>query len=321
MAGQDQEALDQAGHEDRHHHQRNGAQDLADDARDDRHRHKGGDGGERGGGHRCQHAPGTALRRRQAAGTAQAARHRVLADDNGVVDDDADHHDQREQADHVDRLAGGQHHRQRRHHRHRDAHRHPQRDAAVEEQEKRADDQHQAAEAVAQQKVDALLDEAGAEVELLHAQARRQARAQLGEGIGDDRRQLERVVADRALDMQLDRRLAVEKRNRRRLFRRIADAGDITEPHLLTAAQRPHLDVAQGLGIAAAAEAANLQLGGTGGIARGQVLAAGVDRPRDVLERQVELEQGGLADLHPHFRIAGTEQGDLVDAVGEKLVA
>ena len=231
----------------------------------------------------------------------------MLADHDGVIDDDADHHDQGEQADHVDRLASRQHHGEGRHHRDRNADRNPQRDATIEKEKQHADHQHQAAQAVAQQQVYALLDQVRLEVELLHAQARWQGGRKLGHGGIDDAGDLQGIFADGALNVQLDGGHAVEQRDGSPLLDRITNGGDIAEQDLLATARGANLDVAKGSRIAAAADTAYLQLCGATGIARGQILAARLHRPRHIRQGEVELQQGSLIYLDPDFAVARTE--------------
>ena len=65
----------------------------------------------------------------------------VFADNNGVIDDDAERHDQRKQADHVDRSAYQIQHRQGRHERNGYADRNPE--GHARRQEKIENDQYQ----------------------------------------------------------------------------------------------------------------------------------------------------------------------------------
>jgi hypothetical protein len=112
VAGQDEEAFDQAGDQHRDHHQRDLADHLADDVADHENREERGDRGERGAGHRRHHAQhallGGVLRRHALLVQGRG----VLADHDRVVDHDADRQNHGEQADHVDGLAVQPQHRE-----------------------------------------------------------------------------------------------------------------------------------------------------------------------------------------------------------------
>ena len=130
MTRQNEKTLGQAGENDRDHDQRDGADDLADDAAHGDQRKERRDGGQRGGHHRRQHAEGSRFRRLARAHAGLAPRRRMFPDDDRVVDDEAERHDQREQGKHVDALAERQDHGQRGHERGRNPRGHPERRAS-----------------------------------------------------------------------------------------------------------------------------------------------------------------------------------------------
>ena len=110
---QNEERFDQAGRDHGDHDHRNGGDDLADDVGDNQQRDEGRDRRQRRAHHRSGHAAGAADRCLQRLHPAAVARFDMLADNNRVVDHDTDHHDQAEQADHIDRLTGRQHETER----------------------------------------------------------------------------------------------------------------------------------------------------------------------------------------------------------------
>ena len=321
MAGKNEEALDQAGNQHRRHHERYGVDDLTDDAADHIQRHEGGDGGQRGGNHRRRHAPGPEERRlgrRQAFPELGLA---VLADHDRVVDDDAEHHDHAEQADHVDRLAADQHDHQRRHERDRDAGRDPEGDAAVQEQEQDADHQDQPAHAVVDQHPDTLADELGHGVVSLDLEIFRRTGAKSGDVSIDDLGQLQGVIVDRALNVQLDRRLPPELGRGRGVVEAFAHSCDVAEHDLLAVVERANLEGAQGARVLEQAQATDLAHRCTLGIAGWHVLRGTGDARRHLGQGQVQPAQHRRRDFHPDLFVAGAEQVDLVDPRRQQLVA
>ena len=79
----------------------------------------------------------------------------VLAHDDGVIDDDPEHHDQRKQRHHVDGLPRGVHEADGGEHCHRNTGGDPECDPGIEKQEQDCDDDQQAAKPVLDQKPDA----------------------------------------------------------------------------------------------------------------------------------------------------------------------
>ncbi len=70
-------------------------------------------------------------------------RHGIFADHNRVIDNDAEGHDEREQADHVDRTTVKVQHAKRRQKRGWDADGHPAGSARIEKEIQNQDHQHQ----------------------------------------------------------------------------------------------------------------------------------------------------------------------------------
>ncbi len=183
---QHQEALDQRRRDHAHDDQRNIEQHVADDAAHQHQRQKGRDGGQRRGDHRCQHAPCAALGRLERRLARLIVGERILTDDDGVVDDDAQTHDDREHADHVQRHAQEIHGPEGGHDRDGNPHRHPERHAEVQEDEQNSQHQQQSREAVRHQHPDSLGRLIGEDVEQLHLQGRWQLGPQLIDVSGDD---------------------------------------------------------------------------------------------------------------------------------------
>src|SRR6056297_1981600 len=88
----------------------------------------------------------------------------MLADDNRVVDDDAEHHDTREHRDHVDRLAPDGHGGECGQERDRYTRRRPERDTDIEENKEGKEHQDQSLPAVLDQNAEALLNELAANI-------------------------------------------------------------------------------------------------------------------------------------------------------------
>ena len=320
MARQHQETLDQAGDEHGHDHQRDCADHLADHVRHHEERQKGGDGGERRRHHRRQHTPGAAFGRPDRTGAGSALRHRVLADHDRVVHDDADRHDEREQAHHVDGLARQHHHAEGGQQRDRNAHRDPEGDPCAEKHEQHEDHQGEAAGTVAEQHVDAVADELRRIVVVLDHQCRRQRRPQLLDEFIENGRLLQRVGGGRTADLQLDSRVARPECDGIAFVEAIADGRDVAEMDLGPVRARDHLDLADCLGRSGEADAADLLVGAAGHDTGRKVDRAAADARGDIAQREVELAQAPLADLDPDFLAPASEQVDLVDARSQKTL-
>ena len=321
MARQHQETLDQAGENDRHHHQRDGADDLSDDAADDDQREERGDRRQRGRHHRRQHAERTRFRGLARAQPGLALRRRVLADDDRVVDDEAERHDQREQGEHVDALAERQHGRQRGHERGRDPGRHPERGAAVEKHEQHQHHQSQPGDPVVHQDLDPLLYQVPLGVVLLDTELRRIVAARLDQIAVHDLPDLDRIGVRRPLHVQLDRRLAVAQTDGRPLVERLRKGRDVAQIDLLAIVERPDLDISEIARRGLQPDASQLLFHRAFEIARRNIPVAGSDAGGHRRRRQVELAQHARFDLDPDFLVARAEKRHPVDTGGEQLVA
>ena len=320
MTGQHQEALDQARNEHGHDHQGNGPDDLTDLARHHEERQEGGDACQRCRHHRRQHSSGAEFRRFGWAGARGALSHGMLADHDGVVHDDADGHDEREQAHHVDRLAGQHHYAEGGEQRDGNADRDPEGDPRAQEDEQHQHHQSQPARAVAEQHVDAVVDEFGRIVVVLDDQGRRQRRPHLLEKVIEDARLLQRIGRARPSHLQLDGGVARPVRDSIPLVKAFADGRDVAEVDLGPVLARDDLDLADLFGRSGEAQASDLLVGAGRDDAGGLVGRARADPGRDIAEREVELAQAPLANLDPDLLTPAAEQVDLVDPGGKQTL-
>ena len=181
----------------------------------------------------------------------------VLAHHDGVIDDDAERHDEREQAHHVDRAAEEEHEREGGEKGGRNADHHPQGDARGEEKVEHGDHQQQARQAIADEQLDALADELPLRIEHLQADARRQRRSGVLEPVVEHAGGLERVSAFAALELQFDHAVTTLEEGELVGSRFAGDGGDLAEAdHAMLVAH--HRQRCEGLGAAALLEAANL---------------------------------------------------------------
>ena len=175
-----------------------------------------------------------------------------------------------------------------------------------------------ATEAVAEQHVDAVIDELRRIVVVLDHQCRRQRWLKLvDEGI-ENGRLLQRVGGGRAPDLQLDGGVTGPERNRIPLVEPIADRRDVAEVDLGPVLARDHLDLADLLDRSRETEAADLLVGAGRHDVRRQIDRALADAPGDIAQREVELSQAPLADLDPDLFASAPEQIDLVDTCGKQ---
>ena len=105
VTGQHIETLQQAGNDDGGHHQWKHAHDLTDRVGDQQHRSEGRKRRGHGGHDRFDHHANTVFSGHHGAVPHFKSGVGVFAHDDGIVDNDAEHHDQTEQRNHIDRLA------------------------------------------------------------------------------------------------------------------------------------------------------------------------------------------------------------------------
>ena len=141
VSRQDQEALDDRGHYHAYDHERELEQEVPHESTDEEQRNERGNRGQGRTRHRDEHAMCGALGRVDRPETSLAVGEAVLRDHNRVVDDDAQRHDEREKAEHVDAPAGRMEQGERGHERYGNSERYPESHLRVEEQEQ--DDEHE----------------------------------------------------------------------------------------------------------------------------------------------------------------------------------
>ena len=153
VPGQNQEAFDQRRDNDADDDKRNIPQHLPHNAADQHQRQEGGDGRERRAHDRNEHASGAPFGRFERSLASLIMGHGVFRHDDGIVHDNAQCHDEGEQADHVDAAAVEPQNGHGAHQRNGDTGGDPERDAAVEEYKQDPDHQNQAADTVFKQQV------------------------------------------------------------------------------------------------------------------------------------------------------------------------
>ena len=205
MAGKHEETLDQTGQNHSNHDQRNCADDRSDNVGNQQEGQERRNRRQRCAENRCRHAACAGFCCQRIVVALPMQRFGMLAHHDGVVHDDADRHDQGEQADHVDRLVGQPHRHHRRRQRNRYADGNPKRHPPVQKQEQ--DDQHdnQTRRAVRQEQTDAAADQVGLDIVTLKFQVGRQSRLDFLNIFFDLVGKNQRVVRRRALGVQLDR--------------------------------------------------------------------------------------------------------------------
>ena len=248
----------------------------------------------------------------------------VLPDHDRVVHDDAQGHDQGEQADHVDAAAHGVEHRQGGHEGDRDAHRHPEGDPGRQEQIQDRQYQQQTAGAVVHQQHDALFDQVPAFVEDLDPDALRQGRGALRQPLAEDLRRLEGIAVLGALQHHHHGLFTVLREGLAALSGLAFDLShrpQIDAPAPVTDDRQVTQRLELLLEIAALVEAAQLP----GAVVfsdqpRRQVLAQLIDALTDLGQAHAESAQlfRGDADLDRLFR--QSFEVDLVDAPGQQFL-
>ena len=295
---QDQEALDHRGDDHADHHQGDVEQDLADDAADQHQRHERRHRGER----RCEdgrkHPPRSVARGDEWIGARFAPGERVLPDHDRVVDDDAEGHDEGEQADHVDAAAEGEEHPERGHERHRDPDRDPEGDPGVEKQVQHGDHEEKPARAVLQQQHDPIADQRPGLIVGDDLHTGRPSAFAFFEPVAEEAGRVETVRRVRAAEQQAHRGPAFERDPDlavagATLHRR--DVAEGEEAPVVTGAQGKVLEACL---VALLIEGAELLGGIVAADAAGRKVHARVRDPvGDVGERHVELAQRGRRDL------------------------
>ena len=320
VPGQNQKALDQRGDDDRNDDHRNGRHDVAHAPAHQQQGQEGGDGGQRRGHHRRQHAPRTALGGDQRILAHVVVGLGVLADHDGVIDDDAQGHDQREQADHVDALAAQVHHRQRRHEGNRNAHGHPEGHPRRQEQVENQQHQQQAPGAVFQQQQDALLDQLPAFVEHRETDVRRQGRPHLVEPLLQDLGGIQGIALFAAPQHQHRGLFAIQGDGLGAVVDTALDARQVAQgqSHARRLDQRQTRQLLGAAPLAQAAHLANAVL--APGQPGGQILAVGAQALGQLVQAQIQRQQIQRRQLDHQRFLRQTLEIHLVDAAIEQLL-
>ena len=157
VPGKNEKTLHQRCGKYRNHRERKVDDQVAETPANRRQAEKGDDRRDGRGKHQGSHADCRIFSRgRRSFAQVPVTEIRVFANDDGVIDHETEADDQCEQRDHVDRQAGGKHHRHGREHGDRNPGRDPECGAGVQEKKQQADDQDQAEQPVVQQNTEPL---------------------------------------------------------------------------------------------------------------------------------------------------------------------
>ena len=315
MHGQDQEALHQAGAN--HQPQSDGQLPYhAPDLFFDHHyREERRQRGQRGRQDRRKHdsrSPFGRLTARHARGVQRAG---MFRHHDGVVHDNADAHDQREHADHVESQAQRGHSRHCREEGNGNAHRDPESRPPAQEQVQNRQDQQQAAEAVGEQHVHPLANLVGENVEQLHPEAGRRAGAELFE-VGLDRLLGQhRVQSPAAPDVDVDRRVLIDQPRHLSFGRSLVNTGDVFQLQALPRFAGQDFQLTQLGRRAGPPLTANLP----GDALRfqrpaRQVQAGTGDALGHVIQSEIQAPQGLRRHFHPQLALAQAAHADQADA-------
>jgi hypothetical protein len=255
----------------------------------------------------------------------------VLTHDDGVVDDDAEHQQEREQRDQVDGDVEHRHQHHGAHERDRDAEPDPQGEPELQEQRQQQHHEHEALGCIREQQVDAAAQDhrlvaPGAHRDTLGQHRLAVASHPVAHGLGD----LERVLVAHAEHLEEHGRFAVEPREQVVIGKPVDHDGDLAQRDtraVLLAEHHQLLEVRSRVG---------LRLGADEGLARlgldaacGQVQRGPAYRRRDLVEGEAVLLQPFLGHLdrdlvgpHPvqlHLRDAGQRRERVARALAEGL--
>ncbi|CAI8316904.1 MAG: Uncharacterised protein [Rhodospirillaceae bacterium] len=319
MPGQDEETLDQRGDQHRDHRHRDIAGDRPQPAGQEIQHPEGDDGGGRRGDHRPDHALGPDNGGLGGLVALLVQEVRVLPHHNGIIDDDPQRQDQREQREHVDRQAQRPHDPQRRSDRHRNTNSDPERRAHVEEQEQEGEhDQHAVERVIAQQQHPAE-DQVGADIVVLDGDVGGKGRPDLFEVLADHGLLADGIALRPAPDLQRDGGLALKVDGAAGVgdgfsdLRHVADADHSAV--WLGADRRVRDAVGAGFGAQRAHRPLPTQRPG------GQIIGPTGDGGGNVGGGQAQPPKGGFIDLDLDLRIAGALHVDFEQATVQQVVA
>ena len=246
MARQNEEALDKAGNDHRDYDHRHHTHDLTDRVAHHQNGRESGNGRGHGSQHRQHHAASTIFSsfvRTVSHGEAGCG---VLTHNNRVINDNAEHHDQRKQGDHVDRLAHYHHQADGRQHGYGNARRYPEGDPRIEKHEQCRHDDDETANTVLDQQPDAVGQCICSNIVLLKLDTRGKGSLQFGQVFIQDRRGRQCVGSGRAADGQFDGVLAVAQTLPGAILEARPDAGDVAQQDFFPAGKRFDFDTPKG---------------------------------------------------------------------------
>ena len=144
MHGEDNERLEQGNDQRRNDRPRHNSDEFTDHTADEQQRHERDDTRQHSRHYRPEHLAGTLEHRCEGFVTVLASGVYRFAHNNRIVNDDAQHHDQAEKADHVDRLPGHRHQPKGAANRDDQPQRHPETEPQLEKDPEHQKHQHQA---------------------------------------------------------------------------------------------------------------------------------------------------------------------------------
>ena len=321
MAGKDQKAFHQACQDHGNHDDGQGAHDLANHVTHKEYGRKSGDSRRHGGKHRHGHVSRPGLGSLQWRITHGITRCGVFPHNNGVVNNDAKHHDQCKKRDHVDGLAQQQHDPDGCQHGDRNACCDPERNPGIEENEQDGDHENKAAHAVANEQHDAFEQRVGGDIVFLQYQARRQGIANFAQIVIKDLRRGKRIGSGGALDGYFDCPCSGCKALDLSVFITLSDIGNVAETNFLTCRERADFQFAQGSRILEVRQRAQLAFNRAAGLAGRHVPRIAGNALRNLGDRHSKPAQLAFGDVDLQFLVAKAAEGDLVDATGNQVIA
>ena len=189
-------------------------------------------GGEDREDDRARNAAGPADGRVNTAPALLALCMDVLAHHHGVIDDDANGENEREERHHVDRHGQPVHHGEGADERHRDSDRHPEREPEIQEEGEGEEDERQADEAVLHQQPETALEDLGGVVPHFESHPGGQRRDDLVLQVLLDRRNdVEHLLVRGPEDLHIDRGPALEASDQVHIAEAVAHLGDVPQAH------------------------------------------------------------------------------------------
>ena len=198
-------------------------------SRDQQQGHKRHNGGQHTEGHRCCHLERAGNHTVETAAILLHVRVGALADDDGVVHHDAEHHDETEQTQHVEIDTHQRHHREGTEKRYRNAPHDPERQADIEEQRENDEHQQSALHHIGGHQIETVAQCIGRVIPRFNTDALRQGGFLLCHIFLHGVRHLQQVLVAGDLHVETDGGFAVEARVTFAVFKAVADSGDVAE--------------------------------------------------------------------------------------------